>query len=206
MQTFSEWWKLFNVCSADSEALLTAITCGQYQKDSLESVTNLVSRYQRRTTKEISRDSLCLVVFMIIEFLLELYILPGITVLLYFVIPHCLAVPLTLFCWTYSCLKSYPYLLVFKTDPWETHFYNVGLNRMEGRRIARTRSKRFALVPQESESGDKICVCAGGKCPIVLRGPHGTVSSVGYRIIGECYMPKVMEEENAKEGRVMWIV
>ncbi|KAL2060403.1 hypothetical protein VTL71DRAFT_9433 [Oculimacula yallundae] len=206
MQTFSDWWKRFNVCRADTESIVSAITCGRYRKESLESVIRLVDRYQQRATKAFSKTTFGLLVFMVFEFLLELYILPGMTVLLYFVIPQCLAVPLTLYCLTYSCLRVYPYILIFNTDPWESEFYNVGLDRIEGRKIARTRRGRFALVPQEATDKDRIFVCAGGRCPLVLRNTSETVDRDEYHIIGECYVDEVMKENIGDEDRLIRIV
>lgn len=206
MQVLCDWWRQFSTSCATAEALTCAITCGRYKSDSAESVTHFITRYQRRALTERSAKDLKAIAFLALQYLIELYILPPRTVLSHFVIPQLVALPLAFFCFNYRCLKAYPYVLLFKANKWEGEFYSEGLNRIEGRRAAKLHKGAFALVPQEAEIGDQIFVCAGAKCPLLLRGLCESVSGAEFQLVGECYVHVAMENFEAERCDSIWIV
>jgi len=65
------------------------------------------------------------------------------------------------------------------------------------RRFGLTSKKYFALVPGETVEGDVISIFKGGKYPFVLRR-----ESLGWSLIGECYIYGMMQGEMFDEEEV----
>ena len=59
-----------------------------------------------------------------------------------------------------------------------------------GKRVGATFSKRLALLPNEANIGDEICIFEGVNAPFLLRksGEH-------YKIVGSCYLHGMMDGE-----------
>jgi len=71
-----------------------------------------------------------------------------------------------------------------------------------GRRMARTQEGHLALVPGDTEVGDRVFLLKGGQVPVVLRREEGR-----WEVIGEAYVHGVMKGEAWDEGRCqeMWL-
>jgi hypothetical protein len=168
------------------------------------SVVTLITRYQSRGFGDtpIFYKRLCIIIALELSLMV---FLPISTVLLYFVIPQYLALALTSFLLTYAFLANFPYVLNFKLNKEgnETEFYKYGLSRMEGRAMADTQKKRFALVPEGTRPGDKVALCTGARVPLVLRE---TSTSHQYQIVGESYIHGVMDEYDTRRCQTLVIV
>jgi hypothetical protein len=172
---------------------VATVTCGLESKYPAASVTNMVMRFQKTGLKNLPIRYKLLGIFV----LLISYLKPT-RMVFYFITLQYLAVLTTKFLMTYAVFSIWPYLVLFNLDGWETDFYNDGLVRMEGRTMARTKSRRLALVPEFSREGDIVAVCKGGRVPLVLRD----VAIGKFQIIGECYVYGIMDgKENYDENR-----
>jgi hypothetical protein len=206
LQTFSDWWTKFVRSPHEIQEFIATLTCGQDDVYKPNSVVNLITRYQSRGFGDghpSIEKRLC--IFIALELALVIF-LPISTVLLYFVVPQCLAFSLTLFLLTYACLANFPYVLIFKLskEDGETGFYKDALSCMEGRAMAKIgQMHRFALVPEGTRKGDKIVVCTGARVPLVLRQ---TSTRKEYQIVGECYIHGIMEEYDTRYCRTLVIV
>jgi len=77
-------------------------------------------------------------------------------------------------------------------------FINRVLAIIWGRRLARTsKHKRLALLPEETKSGDVICILYGCTVPVVLRKlvERTTDGEDMWELIGECYVYEMMAGE-----------
>jgi hypothetical protein len=75
-----------------------------------------------------------------------------------------------------------------------------------GRRFARTQAGYFALVPAQTQVGDSIAICQGGRTPLVLRALNPTCGT--WTLLGDSYVHGIMNGEAFQEGRSteIWIV
>lgn len=64
-----------------------------------------------------------------------------------------------------------------------------------GKRVGITHNGRLALLPEEAEIGDEICVFDGVKVPFVVRS--STVDG-HYKLVGSCYLHEMMDGQVEK--------
>jgi len=64
---------------------------------------------------------------------------------------------------------------------------------MTGRRIAVTKGGYIGALPEETQTGDLVCVLYGCSVPVVLRKLEGVDQS--YKFVGECYLHGFMDAE-----------
>lgn len=72
-------------------------------------------------------------------------------------------------------------------------FHTVMVRMCRGRRFFITRDGLIGLGPELMKERDILVVLFGGKVPFILRPIEG-----GYRLIGDCYSPQLMEGEAVK--------
>lgn len=65
-------------------------------------------------------------------------------------------------------------------------------DKVLGWRFALTRAGRCAVVPRETQIGDKICILQSGVVPFVIRNSERLGA---YNLVGECYVTGMMQGE-----------
>lgn len=75
---------------------------------------------------------------------------------------------------------------------------------MPGRKLFRTGENRsLGTGPRSLESGDIVCILAGGSVPYIIR-PVGDVKDNKFRFIGEAYVHTIMHGEAVRtRGRTL---
>jgi len=74
-----------------------------------------------------------------------------------------------------------------------------------GRRMVGINSGYIALVPDDTRTGDVVCLAEGGPCPYVLRK---TDKANEYLFVGECYVHGIMNGEawSPQKCKPIWLV
>lgn len=202
MEVFIHWYKKFSPLPEDFNDFINTVTCGASHAYDSETVLDSIAQYQWRSINDIPVYLQRLWILMLFQFVSELFWLPVSTVVFYFVIPQCLASIATPFFFTYFNLLLWPTLAMSGKD--KDSFYTDGLVRMEGRAMARTEEKkRLVLVPALALAQDKIILCTGAVCPLLVR-PNPDLRT--YQVVGECYMHDWQNDYNMKSCETLVIV
>ena len=96
-------------------------------------------------------------------------------------------------------------VVVTQTDMWSPHLitnnvFAVDLANLHGRRLARTKDDRLALVPDGTRKGDKVALLAGGSMPFIIHNDKVPGSSAPrWKLVGSAYVHGVMYGEKWDE-------